>query len=127
MLKNIKAWFNSRRPRRLSELLSIQFNDHEIQVVVLEKLDVTWNQKFFWADIRRVCFKDEGLYSSDLLVIQLNDMDQRAVIPIEAQGGSEFFGALTERGYFPEDVWRAAMGETGGRVHCWPPLESKTV
>jgi len=30
---------------------------------------------------------------------------------------------LTERGDFPEAVWRRALSEAGGATHCWPPLE----
>lgn len=42
----------------------------------------------------------------------------------EALGGTEFFGAFTERGYFPEEKWRKAMGTTGGATYCWPPRPS---
>ncbi len=66
---------------------------------------------------------DEGPYSSDLLLIHLTGRDQPAVVPTEAEGGEEFFTALSERGYFPQEVWRRAMTETNGRMHCWPPSE----
>ena len=125
-LKRIKAWLRSRRPKPLSELLSVQFGDDLVKVLVLDKLDPAWNQEFAWADICRVCFKDDGLYSSDSIIVQLNGRERPVVVPSEAKGGSEFFGALTERGYFPEEVWRRAIGETDGSIHCWPPLDSKS-
>jgi hypothetical protein len=124
-LQSIRTWLLSRRPKPLSELLTVEFDDARVKVRVLEKLDPAWNQEFVWADISRVCFKDEGLYSSDSIIIQLNGREKPVVVPSEAKGGSEFFGALTERGYFPEEVWRRAMGETSEAMHCWPPLESK--
>jgi len=123
-LQSIKAWFLSRRPKPLRETLAVEFDDARVKVLVLERLDPAWNQEFLWGDISRVCFKDEGLYSSDSIIIQLRGREGPVVVPSEAKGGSDFFGALTERGYFPEEVWRRAMGETSGAVHCWPPLES---
>jgi hypothetical protein len=123
MLDKLLGWFSSRRRKPLSELLAVQFDDVEVHVVVLEKLDLEWNQTFAWADIKRVCFKDEGIYSSDRILIELAGHIQLAVVLTEAKGGTEFLGALTDRGYFPEEVWRRAIGETGGGMHCWPPLE----
>lgn len=124
-LASIKAWFLSRRPKPLSELLSVQFDDVRVKLLVLDRLDPEWNQDFAWGDITRVCFKDEGLYASDSILVQLNGRERPVAVPSEAKGGSEFFGALTERGYFPEEVRRRAIGETGGGIHCWPPLDSK--
>jgi hypothetical protein len=45
-LKRIKAWLRSRRPKPLSELLSVQFDDDRGRVLVLDKLDPAWNQDF---------------------------------------------------------------------------------
>jgi hypothetical protein len=82
------------------------------------------NQSFRWEQIERVCFTDEGLYSSDRISIELKGGLKPVVVLTEALGGNEFFGALTERGYFPQEVCRRAMGETGGATHCWPPQPS---
>lgn len=73
-------------------------------MLVLDKLAPDWNQDFAWSDITRVCFKDEGLYASDSIIVQLNGRERPVVVPSEAKGGDEFFGALTERGYFPEEI-----------------------
>jgi len=124
-LQSIKAWFLARRPKPMSELLTVEFDDARVRVLVLAGLDPAWNQEFVWADIVRVCFKDEGLYTSDSIIIQLHGRERPVVVPSEAKGGSEFFGALSERGYFPQEVWQRATGETSGAMHCWPPLESK--
>jgi hypothetical protein len=70
-----------------------------------------------------VCFADGGMLSSDLVYVSLNDREKPAVVPTEARGGPAFFGALAERGYFPEHVWRRAVGDTSGGLHCWPPAD----
>ena len=124
-LQGIKAWLRSRRPTPLNELLAVEFDDACVKLRVLGKLDPAWNQEFAWADITRICFKDEGLYASDSIIVQLKDRESPVVVPSEARGGDDFLGALTERGYFPEEVWLRAMRETSGAIHCWPPLDSE--
>ena len=99
----------------------VEFDEREVRVRVLERLEPTWNQSFEWADVERVCFKDEGLSRSDILFIQLKSRIQPVAVLTEAKGGSEFFGALAERDLFPEEVWREAVAETDGGMQCWPP------
>lgn len=124
IFRRLGTWWRARR-RPLSERLAVRFDEAGVRVVVLGGLDAEWNQSFLWADIQRVCFMDQGLYASDCILVSLNGREKPAVVLTEAQGGSEFLGALTTRGYFPEEVWRRAMGETGGGMHCWPPLHDK--
>ena len=120
-LRRLYEWWLSQRPKSYDQLLAVEFDDVEVRVRVIERLDPEWNQSFRWADVVRVCFKDEGLYSSDVILVELKDCEKRVAVLSEAKGGNEFFGALTERGLFPEEVWRKAIGETGGAIHCWPP------
>mgnify|MGYP003704657353 CR=1 FL=1 len=104
----------------LSELLAVEFDDQEVRVRVIEKLEPAWNQSFKWSEVERVCFKDEGMSGSDILFISLKGRPQPVAVLTEAKGGSEFFGQLTERGLFPEEVWRKAIAATDGGMHCWP-------
>jgi hypothetical protein len=103
---------------------SVEFDDDEVRVVVHGQMGATWGQSFRWQDIERVCFTDEGLYSSDRISVELKGGMKPVVVLTEALGGNKFFGALMERGYFPEAVWRRAVGETGGATYCWPPRQS---
>ena len=121
---SLSAWWKSRQRQPLSELLEIEYDNVEIRVRVLKHLEPAWNQAFRWADITRVCFKDEGLWTSDSVLIVLSDREKPAVVPTEAKGGSEFFGALCDRGLFPREVWKKAIGDTNGGIHCWPPHEN---
>jgi hypothetical protein len=124
ILARLSSWWKARRPKPLDQLLYVEFDEDEVRVRALGQMDATWNQSFRWEDIERVCFTDEGLYSSDRISVELKSNLKTVVILTEALGGTEFFGALTERGYFPQEVWRRAIGETGGATHCWPPRPS---
>ena len=120
MLELIASWLKRRRRRPLGELLTVEFDDRDVRVKVLADLPAEWNQNFEWADIRRVCFKDGGMRGSDVIYISLRSQDVVKTVPTEAQGGHAFFAALCDKGYFPEDVWRRAVGDTSGGTHCWP-------
>jgi hypothetical protein len=120
-LTRLRTWIAARRSRPLSELLSVEFDEEEVRVIVLDRFEATWNQSFRWSDIVRVCFQDAGIFASDILFIELTGRINPAVVLTEAKGGSAFFGALCGRGFLPEDVWRKAISETGGATHCWPP------
>lgn len=123
LLRRLKAWWEVRRSRRLKELLAVEYDNEEVRVRVLERMEPEWNQTFRWADITRICIKDEGLMASDNVFVLLRDREQAAVVPMEARGGAAFFAALCERGLFPEKAWRKAIGDTSGGTQCWPPYE----
>jgi hypothetical protein len=121
LLSDLKQWWSARRPKPLDQLLSVEFDSEKVEVRVVDRMDPAFNQTFRWEDIVRVCVKDGGLYSSDIMYIELRGRDKPAIVLTEAKGGSQFFGALCDRKFLPEEVWRRAMGETGGGTHCWPP------
>jgi len=115
------AWRSiGRKP--LKELMSIEFDDLQVRVLALAPMDPAWNQTFAWLAIERVCFRDAGLDSSDEVFVQVRGRPQPVVVLIEASGGAEFMGELCGRGYFPEHVWRRALGDTSGGMHCWPEV-----
>lgn len=89
-LQGIKTWLRSRRPTPLNELLAVEFDDARVKLRVLGELDPAWNQEFIWADITRVCFKDEGLYTSDSIIVQLKDPEPNSRAE-RSQGRFRFF------------------------------------
>jgi hypothetical protein len=119
-LERLRAWWLARRPLPLDRKLAVAFDAETVQVRVLERLGCDWEQFFRWEEVVKVCFKDEGAYSSDILFIYLRDKERPVVVLTEARGGVEFFGALCERGLFPPHVMRAAMSATDGGMYCWP-------
>jgi len=80
----------------------------------------SWTDSFSWDSVERVCFKDEGLYSSDLYYVFANGRPESYVLPVEASGGDEFVEKMLGRKLFDEKLFAKAMGETGGAVYCWP-------
>jgi len=123
MFNSLKQWY-ARQRRKMSERLAVEFDDHQVRVSVLADLEATWNQTFYWSNIRRVCFQDGGVSSSDIIYVSLKEPDKVMVVPTEAKGGPAFVGALCDRGLFPEAIWRKALGDTSGGMHCWPPASS---
>lgn len=115
-----RAWWDARKPLSLNKCLAVEFDADIVCVHVLQRISASWEQAFRWDEIVRVCFKDGGIYSSDILFIELRGREKPAVVPTEARGGSEFFADLCGRGLFPLDVMRSAIRETGGKTHCWP-------
>lgn len=119
--EGFRGWWEARRARRLQEQLLVEFDHEHVKVRVLERLPPEWNQAFRWADIKRVCYKDEGMTASDNLLLELRGREHVVVVPVEARGGQAFFDALCDRGLMPEPVRKKAMADTSGGVHCWPP------
>jgi hypothetical protein len=120
VLTFLKNWLEAHRPKKLNQLLSVEYDEREIRVRALEGFSPKWNQTFEWSNIRRVCFKDGGIFGSDIIYISVKSPDIVHTVLTEARGGSDFFGALCDKGYFPEEVWRRAIAESSGGMHCWP-------
>jgi hypothetical protein len=76
-LIRLRAWIAARRPKPLSELLLVEFDQEEVQVIVLDRFEPKWNQSFKWSDIVRVCFQDAGMFASDILFIELTGRTDR--------------------------------------------------
>jgi hypothetical protein len=121
ILKRFANWWAAWRPRPLNELLAVDIDAAGVRVTVLDRLEADWNQRFAWQDIERVCFQDAGLSRSDILFVTVRGRAKPVLVLMEARGGPALLGALAERGYFPETVWRKALGDTNGGTHCWPP------
>jgi len=110
-------------PKPLAERVTVEFDAAMVRVRVIDDPRSDWNQSFRWEDVTRVCFMDGGVEDSDFLLISLRGKPSPVGVPTEASGGPALLAALSERGRFPEEVWRKALGETDGGVHCWPPHE----
>ena len=122
IIDKILSFLNSRKSKPLSELLAVSFNEEKIVVTVLEKLEDEWNQEFRWSEIERTCFKDGGLYSSDIIYIEVKGREDQIAVPLESRGGDDFFARLTEdEKYFPKSILNKAIGSTDGGLYCWPP------
>jgi hypothetical protein len=104
----------------MSDFIAVEFDDTTVNVRVLADWSDDWNQSFNWSDVGRTCFKDEGIYKSDLIFLTVAGREKVVVVPTEAANGDAFFGEICKRGLLPEHVWRKAIGSTNGGMFCWP-------
>jgi hypothetical protein len=119
----LKSWFSRLRGRPLSSLLAIDWDETTVRVRVLDELEPFWNQEFRWPDITRVCFKDEGVFRSDIVFLEIDGRDKPVYILTEAQQGPEFMGQLVGRGLIPPDIFKKAVTSSEGSMYCWPPRQ----
>ncbi len=84
--------------------------------------DMQRQASFAWSAVTRVCFKDNGPASSDLLYVFTRDSAQAWLVPLEASGGGDFWRELPARGLFPASLHERATLAMDGRYYCWPPL-----
>ncbi|MFN8986356.1 MAG: hypothetical protein ACK5VR_08615 [Burkholderiales bacterium] len=116
----------SRAPLRpMSEWLTVTFDDTQVTMSAQPPGKQPWEQSFLWADVIRVCFKSEGLLASDGVYIFTSRRPESFVIPIEANGGSEFWSKVVERGLFPPELAIKAAALPEGALSCWPALEGR--
>ena len=127
-----RGWQSMRQgepPKMTSEasiparVMAIDYDNEQVRVYA-RNMDPELNQTFRWDEITRVCFLDGGLQSSDILSIELRGREKPVTIFTEAQEGVGIFGQLVDRGYFPEEAWRKAVGSTNSEMTCWPPKPS---
>ena len=123
LVSKFKAWWSTKQRLPLDQMLCVEFDEDGVRICVLARLEQSWNQAFGWNEVTRVCFKANGVFGSDSIFVQLRHRDIPVVVPIDASGGSAFCGTLCERGFFPGEIWRKAVGDISGGSHCWPPDE----
>jgi hypothetical protein len=87
-------------------------------------LNADWNQDLLWADITKVCFKDESISESDVILLQLREPKKWAAVLTEAQGGPEFIAQLVARELFPMHMLKKAVASSTGRTYCCLPARA---
>ncbi len=74
-----------------------------------------WKSQIKWSDIGEVSFVAEDFDESDMIVLAYKDTDKDGeVIPTEAQGGSELWIEIINRGLFDDELAMEAMFSTSG-------------
>ena len=122
LIKKLKAPKGMPKPNDPSKMLSVEWDESAIHVRVIEGLDSGWNNDIPWSQITRVCFKDEGIYRSDLLLVWLEGKENPAPVLAEALGGPALIAQLVARDIFPKDIYEKAVTSSDGGLYCWPPL-----
>jgi len=121
LISQIKAWWQSRQPRPPAEWYFVEFDEQRVVLRASPPGQKAWEQSFLWASVIRVCFKDEGPYASDVIYVFTSERTESFVVPTEAKGGGDFFGAIASRGLFPPAIMAKAISSTDGGLYCWPP------
>lgn len=106
----------------VSEWYRVRFNDESVNREVRPPGAEAWSDSFLWSDVIRICYEPSpDMYTSDTIYVFTKGREASYAIPTEAEGGSELWGTILERGLFdPEISQRISMGQLG--LSCWPPI-----
>ena len=124
LLRKIKTWCDSKKAQPLEKWFFVEINADSVKIKASPPGKDSWEQKFDWDTIKKVCFKDEGIWASDVFYVFTTIRQEAFVVPVEANGGHEFWKELEKRGLFPENISTKAIRSTDGGLYCWP-LENK--
>jgi hypothetical protein len=106
----------------LAEWFAVVFNETAVTISAQPPRKSPWEQSFLWSEVRRICFKSEGLSASDAVYIFTSQRPESFVIPIEAKGGMEFWSRVVTLGLFPPELAAKATLLPEGETLCWPPV-----
>lgn len=120
LLRFIRDVATGRTGRPVSEWFAVEFDSEVVRVAAEPPGRKPWSQQFRWSDIERICFKAEGLTTSDGIYVFTRLRPESFAIPIEARGGQEFWAEVIDRGLFDPELAIQAASSTGG-TFCWPP------
>jgi hypothetical protein len=119
LFSRFKLWHSARKPQPLEKWFFVTFDEFTVNIRANPPDGKGWEQSFLWSTVERVCFKDEGLYQSDGIYVFTSERPESFVIPTEANGANEFFGALVGRGLFLANIMAMAVSSTDGSFYCW--------
>lgn len=106
--------------RPLDEWFSVTFDDEQVSIRAEPPGKEAWSDELTWSSIERVCFKAEDLGVSDGIYVFTSARPESYAIPIEANGGLEFWDEILRRKLFDAALAIEAASATDG-VFCWPP------
>jgi hypothetical protein len=110
-------------PRGGGDAMAITCDDVGVVVWYREAAgDMRPRGGFAWSTVTRICFKDNGPASSDVLYVFTQCNPRAWRVPLEAAGAGELWRQLPARGLFPPSLHERATLAMDGRCYCWPPL-----
>jgi hypothetical protein len=116
----VRKWFRSLfRARTLSSWFHVRFDETTVHIEAEPPGRNPWKDSFRWEDIVRVVYEVEGAYLSDGIYIFTKKRPESYAIPVEADGGPQFWRQLLKLGYFDPALAKKIPGATGGRFE-WP-------
>jgi hypothetical protein len=118
----IRDLMTGKMRRPVSEWFTVEFDSQVVRMEAEPPGRAAWSEQFRWSDIERVCFKSEDFATSDGVYVFTRLRPESYVIPIEAQGGQDFWAEVIERGLFDAELAIQAAGSAGG-TFCWPEVK----
>jgi hypothetical protein len=117
----MSGWLkNLFKKRTLSGWFHVHFNQKKVYIHAEPPGRDSWEDSFRWEDIIRVVYQAEGPYLSDGIYVFTSQRAESYVIPVEADGGPEFWKQLIKLGHFDADLAKKVAGSTEG-IFEWPP------
>ena len=100
----------------------VSFDKNKVYRDVEPSGEEAWKDEFLWEAIIRICFKPNDFLSSDELYIFTSERPESYLIPTEADGGSNLWAEIIEKGFFDAELSIEAATATEG-IYCWPADE----
>ncbi len=121
-MENPSDSFTSTLP--LNEWYRVRFDVDYIYRNVKPPGKEAWSDQLSWQCINRVCFFAADLYGSDEIYIFIDERPESYIIPIEADGGQEFFQELISRRLFDAEMAIQSAKATN-EMFCYPSVEKE--
>jgi len=124
MIKMITNWFRARKEsKKLENWFKVSWDDEFIYRSVSPPGKESWDDKFRWDEIERICFEATDYLYSDDLYFFTTERPESYVIPTEAKGGTQLWDLVLKKGLFdPELAVKAATSVEG--TFCTPSIDS---
>jgi hypothetical protein len=120
VFERLRAIFNRRRLRPLSDWYFVTFDEQVVRVQAQPPGRPAWSQEFRWDSVVRVCFMaEEDMWVSDGIYVFTADRPESYAIPTEASGGTELWREILRRKLFDAEL-AIETAASDGVLSCWP-------
>lgn len=109
----------------LEEWFHVTFDDDLIYVHIHAPEQEEFKSTITWSEIIRVCFKTGDFMTPDEIYIFIKSRPESYLIPTEADGGTDLWGEIINRGLFDAELGIKAATAPEGSLFCWPEIEQE--
>lgn len=120
MRRRLRSLIGLFRALPLSRWYHVTFDIDTVEVSAEPPGRRPWTQRFSWDSIERIVLKVEGELMSDGIYVFTSERPESFVIPMDAEGGPEFWNEVLQRGLFDAELAIQAATSVQG-TFVWPP------